>query len=460
MTESILIKNGRVIDPGQGIDSELDLLIVDGKISSLSKTATKAIPTGCEIFDAKGLIVTPGLIDLHTHLRDPGMTNEETIASGTAAAAAGGFTTVVCMANTTPVIDNTAVVEYVISKAKSEGVVNVLPVGAITKGLKGEEITEMGRLLDAGAVAFSDDGRPVMNADVMRRAMEYSKQFKTVLLCHSEDANLSFGGVMNEGALSTMMGLKGIPKAAEEIAIDRDIRLAKEFDARIHICHVSTAGSVELVRRAKEDGVKVTCETAPHYFTLTEGEVEGYNTNAKMNPPLRSEEDIKAILKGLKDGTIDCIATDHAPHLIEEKNVEFRDAAFGIVGLETALSLVLTELVDAEALTLSKTIEKLTSNPAKVLSKKTGTFMIGYPGDVTIIDLKKPVTVNSANFYSKSSNTPYDGWKLKGAPVATIVAGKIVMKDGKVLRVANPSKAPLPKFININPTPGRASKNG
>jgi len=449
MSDSILIKDGRVIDPGQGIDREVDVLIVDGKISAVSGSSSKSISRDCEIFNAKGLIVTPGLIDMHCHFRDPGIPEEETIASGTMSAAAGGFTAVACMANTNPAADTPAVIEYILSKAAYEGLVNVMPVAAVTKGLKGEEMAEMGLLLSAGAVAFSDDGHPIMNAEVMRRALEYARQFDAMIISHCEDLNLSSGGLMNEGYTSTILGLKGIPKAAEESMVERDCALAKEFDTKVHIAHVSTKGSVDIIRRAKEEGIKVTCETAPHYFTLTEGAVEGYNTNAKMNPPLRTEEDVKAIVKGLKDGTIDVIATDHAPHLTEEKKVEFKDAAFGIVGLETALPLVLTELVDTGVLTLSKAIEKLTCNPAKILSRKTGTFKVGYPGNATIIDPKKQTTVDIRTFLSKSKNSPYDGWKLKGAAAAVIVSGRLVMKDGKVIKGSLP-KPPLPKYIDIN----------
>jgi dihydroorotase len=451
MTSDLLIRNGRVVDPAQGLDQISDILVIDGKVAAVSKAITKSVPQGTEVIDATGMIVTPGLIDLHVHLRDPGNPEQETIASGTAAAAAGGFTSVVCMPNTIPVIDNISLVEYVTSKARAEGVVNVLPTACITKGQKGEEITEMGRLLEAGAVAFTDDGKPVMNAEVLRRALEYSRQFNVTLLFHCEDLNLSVGGLMNEGALSTMMGLKGIPKSAEETIVERDVRLAKEFNARIHIQHVSTAGSVDIIRRAKEDGVKVTCETCPHYFTLTEAEVEGYNTNAKMNPPLRTEEDIKAILKGLKDGTIDVIATDHAPHLLDEKRVEFKDAKFGILGLETALSLVLTELVDAGTLSLSKAIEKMTVNPAKILNKKTGTLSVGSTADITIIDPEMSFTVDVKKFKSKSRNSPYDGWKLKGKAVAVIVGGRVMMREGLVSKGhAKDTKAALPKFIDIN----------
>lgn len=449
MTDSILIKDGRVVDPGQGLDREADVLIIDGKISSISASTARNIPRDCETISAKGMIVTPGLIDMHCHLRDPGIAEEETIASGTMSAAAGGFTTVACMANTDPIADNPAVIEYILSKAMTEGYVNVLPIAALTKGLKGEEISEMGLLLDSGAVAFSDDGHPVMNAEVMRRALEYARQFKALIISHCEDINLSAGGLMNEGYMSTILGLSGIPKAAEESMVERDCQLAREFNSKIHIAHVSTAGSVDIIRKAKEAGVKVTCETAPHYFTLTEGEVEGYNTNAKINPPLRTEEDVKAVVKGLKDGTIDVIATDHAPHLPEEKNVEFKEAASGIVGFETALSLIITELVDTGVLTLSKAIEKVTLNPARILSQKRGSFVTGYPGDATIIDPKKQVVVSVKSFLSKSKNSPYDGWKLKGAAVATIVSGKLIMKDGKVIKTAQ-QKQVMPKFININ----------
>lgn len=449
MNDSILIKGGRVIDPGQGIDRELDVLIINGKISAVASDLSKSVSRDCEIYNAKGLIVTPGLIDMHCHLRDPGMPDEETIASGTMSAANGGFTSIACMANTNPVADSPAVIEYILSKAAIEGVVNVMPIAAVTKGLKGEEIAEMGLLLDAGAVAFSDDGHPIMNAEVMRRALEYAKQFDSMIISHCEDSDLSAGGVMNEGYVSTVLGLKGIPKVAEESMVERDCALAGQFKAKVHIAHVSAAGSVDIIRRAKDSGIKVTCETAPHYFTLTEGEVEGYNTNAKMNPPLRTEEDVKAIVKGLKDGTIDAIATDHAPHLIEEKKVEFKDAAFGIVGFETALPLILTELVDSGVLTLSKAIEKLTCNPAKILSQKIGSLKAGYPGNVTVIDPNKAITIDTKAFLSKSKNSPYDGWKLKGAAVATIVSGKLVTREGRTQK-ANITKTPLPKFIDIN----------
>jgi len=427
--ESFLIRSGRVVDPAQGLDAEADVLVEDGKIKSISKSIASR---SAKVIPAKGKIVFPGLIDMHTHLRDPGRPDEEDIASGTRAAARGGFTSVLCMPNTDPAIDNDAIVKYVIAKAQSEGVVNVFPAGALTKGRRGEELSEMGLMLLAGAVAFSDDGSPVMNAGVMRRALEYLRQFDATLISHPEDKNLSSGGAMNESYTSTIMGLPPIPALAEEIMVERDIKLAREY-GRVHIAHVSTARSVELIRRAKEEGIKVTAETAPHYFTLTENEVEGYNTNAKMNPPLRGEKDVAEIIKGLKDGTIDCIATDHAPHAVEEKNVEFEAAAFGVVGLETALPLVLTELVATGSLTLKKAIEKLTSAPAKILRLNKGTLKPGSDADIVIVDIEKEFEVKAEDFASKGKNSPFIGWKLKGIPQYVIVGGKIVLSEGKLL---------------------------
>ncbi len=422
---ALLLKGGRVVDPASGIDAEMDVLIEDGKIKSVAKAISRE---GASIISAKGKLVFPGLIDMHAHLRDPGNPEEETIASGTEAAALGGFTSVCSMANTNPVNDNPAVTEYIYSKAELEGIVNVFPIAAVTKGLRGEEITEMGRLIECGVVAFSDDGNPIMNSEVLRHALEYARQFNVPIISHCEDINLSKFGMMNEGTLSTILGLRPIPALAEEIMVGRDIMLAKEF-GRIHIAHVSTAGSVELIRRAKKEGINITCETCPHYFTLTETAVENYNTNAKVNPPLRSEKDVAAILSGLKDGTIDVIATDHAPHIIEEKNIEFGLASPGISGLETALSLVLTELVGG-VLPLKGAIEKLTVNPAKILSLKRGNLKVGGVADVIVVDPNLEYTVDVKKFASKGKNSPFDGWKLKGKVLYTIVSGKIVVKDG------------------------------
>lgn len=433
MARSILIKSGRVVDPSQNLDAEMDVLIEDGKIESVSKTVSSKASV---IIPAKGKLVLPGLIDMHVHLRDPGRPDKETIATGTRAAALGGFTTVACMPNTDPPIDTEAVVKYIIAKAREEAVTDVLPIACITKGQRGEEITEMAILLGLGAVAFSDDGKPVSDPAVMRRAMEYAGQFGATLIAHCEDLSMSHSGQMNEGALSTRIGLRGINSLAEEMMVARDLMLAKQFcgggRAKLHIAHVSTAKSVDLIRKAKADGVAVTCETAPHYFTLTENEVEGYNTNAKVNPPLRSEADVAAIIKGLKDGTIDVIATDHAPHTTEEKNCEFDIASSGMIGLETALSLTFTELVEGGALTLKQAVEKLSTAPAKILGLKKGSLKSGYDADVIIVDPENEFTYDVSKSASKSRNTPFNGWKLKGSVEVTIVRGSIVVKAGKI----------------------------
>jgi len=425
----LLIRNGRVINPSSGLDEERDILIEGGKIREISRNLPN-IPSA-ETVNAKGKIVLPGLVDMHVHLRDPGREDKETIATGTRAAAKGGFTSIACMANTDPVADNSAVIEYIISKAAQTGAVNVFPVGAVTKGLKGEELSEMGQMAQAGAVAFSDDGRCVMDSNVMRHALEYARQFGRTIISHAEDHRLSDGGYMNESYLSTIWGLKGIPPAAEEIMVERDILLASEF-GHVHIAHVSTAGSVDMIRKAKAKGVNITCETAPHYFTLTEAEVEGYNTNAKMNPPLRSEADVAAVIEGLKDGTIDVIASDHAPHTAEEKNVEFAAASFGIIGLETSLGLVICELVETKALSFIDAVAKMSINPARVLGIDKGSLKIGGDADLTIIDLSE-WTVNANNFASKSRNTPFNGWKLKGKVLYTIVGGRLVVKEGLLI---------------------------
>jgi len=419
----------------QNLDSEMDILVEDGKISKIQKTisvkAQVSIP-------AKNKLVFPGLIDMHVHLRDPGAPDKETIASGTRAAALGGFTSIACMPNTNPPIDTESVVEYVISKAKLEGAVNVFPIACITKGAEGDQITEMGILLERGAVGFSDDGKPVSDSAVMRRVFEYANQFGATIISHAEDLSLSSGGVMNEGALSTKIGLPGIPALSEQMMIARDLMLAAEFctkgGARLHIAHVSTAGSVELIKKAKKQGIPVTCETAPHYFTLTESEVEGYNTNAKVNPPLRAEKDVAAIITGLKDGTIDAIATDHAPHAPEDKKVEFNKAASGLIGLETALPLILSELVATKSLTLLKAIEKLTNSPAKILGLKKGSLKPGSDADLVIVDPSNEWTYDVNKSASKSKNSPFNGWKLKGSVEVTMVKGEVVVKAGKLVK--------------------------
>jgi dihydroorotase len=425
----LLVKNGRVIDPASKLDGIREILIVGGKIKDIG---TRVGERGTKAIDARGMLVLPGLIDMHAHLRDPGRPDKETIATGTRAAALGGFTTVCCMANTEPPIDNPAVVKYVRNKAETEGVITVYPIAAVTKGLKGEVLAEMGLMLEEGAVAFSDDGNSVMQTDIMRRALEYSRQFGVPIISHCEDKNLSEGGAMNESALSTAIGLPGIPALSEEIMVARDIRLAKEY-GRVHIAHVSSAMSVELIRQAKRKGFPVTCETCPHYFSLSEEAVREYDTNAKVNPPLKSEQDVKAVIRGLKDGTVDAIATDHAPHNIEEKNVEFNLAAFGMIGLETALALILTKLIDTKILTLKKAIEKLTVAPARILNLNKGSLKIGADADLIIVDPKAEWSVDAAKFASKSRNTPFHGWRLRGKVLYTIASGKVVVRDGKLL---------------------------
>ena len=424
---SILIKGGRVIDPASNTDEIKDILIEDGRVASRGSRAA-----GQEIIDAKGMWVLPGLIDMHTHLRDPGRPDKETIASGSRAAALGGFTTICCMANTQPPIDNPAVVEYIVAKAKKEAAVNVLPIAAVTKGLKGEELAEMGRCFAEGAVAFSDDGKPVMRAGIMRRAIEYARQFRVPVISHCEDADLSAGGSMNEGEVATEIGLPGIPALAEEIMVARDLLLAREF-GRVHIAHVSSAGSVRLIRQAKKDKINISAETCPHYFALTEESVRNYDTNCKVNPPLRTKSDLAEVLQGLKDGTIDAIATDHAPHNIEEKKVEFNQAASGLIGLETALALAITELVDKKVLSAKQLIEKMTSAPAKILNLHKGTLKAGSDADVIIVDPNLAWTVDANNFASKSKNSPFNGWKLKGKVLHTIVSGRLVVRDGQLV---------------------------
>ncbi len=426
---ALLIKNGRLIDPASGLDAKRDVLIERGRIAAVKSKIKKS---GVQIIDARGRLVLPGLIDMHAHLRDPGRPDKETIASGTRAAAKGGFTSVCCMANTEPPMDNPAVIKYVKNKAETEGAVNVYPVGAVTKGLGGRDLAEMGLMLEEGAIAFSDDGAPLMNSGVMRRALEYVRKFGLPVISHCEDINLSHGGAMNESALSTAMGLAAIPSLSEEVMVARDIMLAKEY-GRVHIAHVSSAGSVDLIRQAKRKGLPLTCETCPHYFSLTQEAVREYDTNAKVNPPLKTEKDVKAIIKGIADGTIDVIATDHAPHNIEEKNVEFNLASSGMVGLETALALVLTRLVETKALTLMKAVEKLTAAPAGILGLDKGSLKVGADADVVIVDPEAEWTVDAAQFASKSRNTPFNGWKLKGKVTHTIVGGRIVVKDGRLL---------------------------
>jgi dihydroorotase len=422
----LLIKGGNVVDPEKLTIEKADLLIDDGIITAIGQELSAE---GAEVLIAEGKLVCPGLIDMHVHLREPGFEAKETIASGTRAAAMGGFTAVACMPNTNPIIDNAALVCSILDRANSEAVVKVHPIAAITKDSKGAELTEMADLKTAGAVALSDDGQPVSDAGVMRRAMQYAQMLDLPVISHSEDKSLAAEGAMHEGYYSTVLGLKGIPAAAEEVMIARDIILAESTNSRLHLAHISTAGSVELVRQAKRRGVKVTCEVTPHHFTLTDADVVGYDTATKVNPPLRTAADVAAIKAGLADGTIDVIATDHAPHTVEEKAVEYQYAPFGLVGLETAVGLVFTELVTPGVLTVAQAIAKLSLAPASVLGVAAGRLAKGEMADITIIDPEAEEAVDPQSFASKGKNSPFIGRVLKGLPIVTIVNGKIVMKD-------------------------------
>ena len=430
----LLIQGGRIIDPSQGIDGISSLLITEGKISWLGKGETPPPQPDYDVLHAQGLVVCPGFVDLHCHLRQPGFEDKETIATGTTAAARGGFTTVCCMPNTNPPLDNQTAVEFVKSKAVSEGVVRVLPIGCISKGRKGQELAEMGELASAGVIAFSDDGEPALNSHLMRQALAYSCAFDLPVIDHCEDKALTEGGQMNEGIISTKLGLRGIPNAAEEIMVARDLALAQLTGARLHIAHTTTEGSVDLIRRAKERGVKVTAEVTPHHLTLTEERVIGYDTNAKVNPPLRTKRDIQALIHGLNDNTIDIIATDHAPHTEADKLCEFDLAPFGISGFETALGSLMS-LVHQGELSLVTFIAKFTHEPARIIGNKCGrlgTLAIGTPADVTLFDPNLEWVVDTKAFASKGKNTPLAGERLKGKVMAAISQGKLVYKDGSI----------------------------
>jgi dihydroorotase len=429
---ALLIKQGRVIDPASGTDAEQDVLIAGGVIAKVGRDLEA--PESARVVDARDKVVTPGLIDIHVHLREPGFEYKETVASGTRAAAAGGFTAVACMANTHPVNDNRSVTDYILAQARSEGVVRVYPIGAVTRGLKGEELAELAELAEAGCVAFSDDGKCVMNANLYRRAMEYTLPFGTPVISHAEDHHLARGGAMNEGVVSTELGLPAAPAAAEEVMVARDVLLAELTGAHVHIAHLSTAGSVRLVRDAKARGVAVTAEVTPHHLLLTEDAVRTFDPNTKMAPPLRTKRDAESLLEALVDGTIDCIATDHAPHARSEKEGEFDQAAFGIVGLETAVALLLDRLVGPGRLSLPTLVARLSSEPARVLGLPGGRLVAGAPADVTILDLGGERTIDPSRFLSRSRNTPFGGWAVTGGPWMTIVNGATVWSaaDGLV----------------------------
>ena len=427
----ILIKNGKLINPATNIDEEFDILINDGKVEKIEKSLNDEAQ---KIIDAKNKWVTPGLIDVHVHLRDPGFEYKETISTGTRSAAKGGFTTICCMPNTDPVTDNEIVVEYIKMKAKRDGVVNVLPIGAVTKGQTCEELSNIGQMATAGACAISEDGKSVISAGLLKTAMKYAKMFNIPVLSHCEDISLVAGGSMNAGAAAQLLGLKGISNDSEEVIVARDIILAASTKSKLHICHVSTKGSIQLIKEAHTRGEKVTAEITPHHFTLSDSCITDYDGNKKMNPPLRSEEDVEACRQALKDGTVGIIATDHAPHSFDEKNCEYEKAAFGIVGLETALSLGLTVLVDKNYLTPFQLIEKMTINPAKMLGIDKGSIEIGKDADIIIIDPNLAYKVNASEFASKSKNTPFDGFDVKGKVLYTIVGGEIVVEDGKLIK--------------------------
>ena len=423
---NVVFRRGRVIDPAQGRDEVTDVLILDGRIEEIRPQMEIGPDRLAEIreIDIGGKWLVPGLVDMHVHLREPGEEYKETIATGTRAAVAGGYTAVACMPNTHPVNDCASVTQFILKRAGEQGVCHVFPVGAISKGLKGENLSELGELREAGAVAVTDDGRPVMSSLLMRRVLEYSKRFDMTVISHAEDLDLSQGGLMNEGPVSTRLGLRGIPSTAEEAMIARDLLLAELTQGKLHIAHVSTAGSVRLIREAKKRGIPVTAETAPHYFSLTEDRLVTYNTVYKVNPPLRRSEDVQAIRDGLADGTIDTIATDHAPHSVLEKDTEFELAANGIIGLESALPLIL-KLVREGCLTPSEAIAKVSCNPSHILNLSAGTLRLGTPADLTIIDTQVCYELDCETFQSKSRNCPFHGQNVQGRVLMTLVNGNI-----------------------------------
>lgn len=424
----LLLKGGRVVDPQRGVDEVLDVLIEDGNIAQVE---ARISAKGVEVVDLDGLVVAPGFIDLHTHLREPGREDKETIATGTRAAAMGGFTAVCAMPNTDPVNDQAGITRSILEKARTSGLVRVYPIGAVTRGSRGEELSEYGDLRDAGCVALSDDGRPVASARMMRRALEYAKTFGLTVIDHCEEPTLSEKACMNEGPVSTLLGLRGAPAVGEAIMVERDVLLAELTGGKVHIAHISAALSVDSVRRGKARGVQVTAEACPHHFALTDQLVKDteYDTHTKMNPPLRAEADRRAVVEGLGDGTIDCIATDHAPHTVDDKRVEYDQAAFGIVGLETAVALSIDKLLSPGVVDVPMLVRLFSTNPARILGLPGGTLAPGVPADVTVLDLAKKKTVDPNRFATKGRNTPFGGLSLKGWPVMTIVGGNVVFRE-------------------------------
>ncbi|MGE5175836.1 MAG: dihydroorotase [Hyphomicrobiales bacterium] len=427
MNRPICLRGGRVLDPARDVDRAQDLWIAEGRIAGLGEDAPAAVRNhpDAEVIDVKGAVVCPGLVDIHVHLREPGQEEKETIETGTLAAARGGFTTVACMPNTAPPIDDRPRVEYVIRRAAESGSARVLPIAAVTRGQMGEALTEIEDLVEAGAVAFSDDGKPVENAEMMRRALELTRPLGVPIIQHAEDPALKGSGVMHEGWVATKIGLKGIPDAAEAVMVARDALLAELTGGRVHVAHVSAARSVDIIRKAKARGIRMTGETTPHHLILTDEAVQGYDTNFKMNPPLRTERDREALIEGIVDGTLDCLATDHAPHTDIEKDNDFDTAPFGILGLETALGIYLRALVEPKHLSLSDLVLRMTRRPLEVLGRDGGTLAPGAPADVTVFDPTARWTVRAAAFGSKSRNTPFEGWELPGAIRLTLLGGRV-----------------------------------
>jgi len=427
----LLVRGGRVVDPSQALDGPRDLLIEHGVVARLEEHIEP--PAGAEVLDASGRIVVPGLIDIHVHLREPGQEAKETVATGAAAAVSGGFTAVACMANTAPVNDSKLVTQTIRAAAERAALARVYPIGAVSRGLEGDSLAPLGELSAAGCVAFSDDGRPVFNTELMRRALEYAQHFGKPIVQHAQDLDLSADGVMHEGEISVCCGMPGIPGLAEDVMVGRDLLLLEETGGRYHVAHLSTARSLRLVREAKRRGLPVTCEVTPHHLVLVDAAVveSGFHSHWKMNPPLRDRRDVEALLEGLADGTVDAIASDHAPHTADEKRLEFQLAPFGVVGLETTLSLGLDRLVGRGLVSLPRLIELLSTGPARCLGLPGGSLAPGSPGDVTLIDTEREIEVAAARFRSKAANTPFEGWRLRGAAVATIVAGRVVHRaDG------------------------------
>jgi len=425
---SLLVRGGRLIDPARSVDARLDVLIEEERVARIAERIEP--PAGAEVLNASGWVVAPGFIDLHVHLREPGQEAKETVATGVAAAVAGGFTAVACMANTSPVNDCRLVTDRIVQSAREAALARVYPIGAVSKGLAGETLAPFGELVAAGCVALSDDGRPVQNAELLRRALEYSQHFDVPVVQHAQDLDLSGDGVIHEGVAAACCGLPGIPAVAEEAMIARDLVLVEETGGRYHVAHLSTARSLELVRGARARGLRVTCEVTPHHLVLSDAAIldSGFDSNFKMNPPLRDARDLEALIAGLADGSVDAIATDHAPHTPDEKSLEIQAAPFGVVGLETAVSICLDRLVRAGRLELPRLVELFTSGPARTFGLPGGSLAEGGVADLTLLDLERRVTVDAAAFRSRSRNTPFGGWSLLGGPAATIVGGRLVWR--------------------------------